>query len=113
MNVNNVNIESENRFSELISFIREQTRTYDSVITGETLIEDDLGVTGEDAAELIHNFSVKFGVDITKFVFKKYFNEEPSAFLSPHDIVPFKVGFLEKAILKGRLDEEVINSQGI
>jgi len=97
-------------FSELASYIRGRTRAYDSVVTRETLIEDDLGVTGEEASELIHNFARKYGVDITKFDFRKYFNEEPSVFLSPQKVAPFKVAFLEKAILMGRLDEEVINS---
>jgi len=107
---NDINLESEKRFSELASFIRDQTRSYDSVITRETLIEDDLGVTGEEASELIHNFSKKYGVDVTKFEFRKYFNEEPSVFLPSRKVVPFTVGFLEKAILRGCLSEEVINS---
>jgi len=108
---NNIGSESENRFLELTSFVREQVREFKMPITRETLIEDDLGVTGDEASELIHNFSVRYSVDISKFDFKKYFNDEPSVFLSPRKIAPFRVGFLEKAILAGRLDEEVINSQ--
>lgn len=97
-------------FEELVSFIREQIREYKKPVTKQTSIEDDLGVTGEEADELLANFSSKYRVDIRGFDFGKYFNDEPNPFLGRKDILPLTVGHLEKAIMAGRLDEEIINS---
>lgn len=97
-------------FTELASFLRDQIREYKIPITRETLLEDDLGVTGEDGDELIMNFSKKYNVDIAGFDFRKYFYDEPGIFNLENRVVkPFTVGHLEKAIMAGRLDEEVIN----
>lgn len=94
----------------LYSFIQEQTRVFDKVITKDTLIEEDLGVTGEEAVELLTKFSRNYNVNISQFEFGKYFNDEPSVFLQPKIVKPFKVEYLEKAILAGRLDDDIINS---
>jgi hypothetical protein len=109
MNIDN-SLDSQKRFVQIVSFIKEQTRAYNSIITRETLIEDDLGVTGEEASDLIQNFAKKYKIDITEFNFEKYFNDEPSVFTVGKKISPFTVGYLEKAVIAGRLDEEVINS---
>lgn len=98
----------ERGFQELILFVRDQIREYKQSITRETLIEDDLGVTGDDAEELLVSFSAKFKVDISEFNFGKYFNDEPTAFSFPRKLLPFTVGHLEKAIVAGRLDDEII-----
>lgn len=42
----------------------------------KTHIEDDLGITGDDAAELMQKFSKKFNVDLTGFDFMKSFDPE-------------------------------------
>ena len=105
------NSEADIRFSELVSFLKNAIREYNKPINRETIIEDDLGVTGDDAEQLIIAFGKRFGVDIRNFEFSKYFYDEPGIFNYQNRIVkPFKVGYLEKAILAGRLDEEVINS---
>jgi hypothetical protein len=102
---------SENTsFSELVVFIREQINEYNMPMTKETLIEDDLGITGDEAEELIVNFSKKYNVDISSFIFANYFFDEPGIFLQNRKIKPFTIGHLEKAIIAGRLDEEIINS---
>lgn len=49
----NHNKETENRFTELVSFIRDKSGEHSMPITRQTLIKDDLGVTGEDAYELV------------------------------------------------------------
>lgn len=103
-------IDRESGFQKLILFVRDQIREYKRAITRETSIEDDLGVTGEEAAELLDAFSDKFKVDISKFDFKKYFNDEPTAFTYARKLLPFTIGHLEKAMIAGKLDEEVINS---
>jgi acyl carrier protein len=108
--VKRMSIEIEKCFNELISFIRKQIGEYNMPIERETLIEYDLGVTGEDAAELIQAFSIQYKVDISNFLFTNYFNEEPFVLLKCKSVKSFTVGHLEKGILAGRLDEEVINS---
>jgi hypothetical protein len=44
-------------------------------------LEIDLGITGDDASDLIAAFAERFKVDISKFKFHEYFYSEPS-FLS-------------------------------
>ncbi len=41
-----------------------------------TRIEKDLGVTGDDAAELIEAFAKEFQVDVSHFKFHDYFGPE-------------------------------------
>jgi len=104
------NSEIENRFTELVSLVRDHSGEHNMPITRQTLIENDLGVSGDDAYELILMISEKFQIDITGFNFRKYFNDEPMIFSPDREIQPFMVGHLEKAIIAGRLDEEVINN---
>jgi acyl carrier protein len=104
------NIETENRFAELVAFIRNKSGEHEMPITRETLIEDDLGVTGNDAAELLIELSKKYNFDIANFKFSRYFNDEPSMFDTSRAVKPFAVGHLEKGIIAGRLDEEIINN---
>jgi hypothetical protein len=93
----------------LVSFIRDEINEFKKPINRDTLIEDNLGVTGDEAAEMILNYSKKFNVDIDNFTFAKYFNDEPSIFLANRKLDPLTVRDLEKGIIAGRLDEEVIN----
>jgi acyl carrier protein len=100
----------EYSFEELLSFVRDQSGAQDVALSRQTLIEDDLGVTGEDAYELIVDIGKKYQVDLSDFDFRKYFNDEPNIFSMDRKVAPFTVGHLEKAILAGRLNEEVIHS---
>ena len=98
-------------FENLVLFIREEIREFKKPISSDTLIEDNLGVTGDDAADLILNYGKKFNVDIGNFIFSKYFNDEPSIFSTDkRQNKMLTVGHLEKGIITGRLDEEIINS---
>ncbi len=106
----NRNVKTETQFAELVSFISDKSGKHDIPITRQTLIEDDLGITGEDAYDLIKELSKKYQINISGFNFAKYFNEEPLMFLPDRKVIPFTVAHLEKAIIAGRLDEEVINS---
>jgi uncharacterized protein DUF1493 len=90
------------------------------IIIRETKAEDDLGIYGDDADEFLMAFSKEFNVDISNFPIGSYFSDEGDIILPA--IIRFltnkkrkerknlTVGDLEKAILAGRLDEEVINS---
>ena len=106
----NSNIDTENRFAELVSFIRDMFGEHEMPITRDTLIEDDLGITGDEAYNLLVEIKKRYHVDIKEFEFAKYFNDEPSMFDTSKAVKPFTVGHLEKAIIAGRLDEQVINS---
>lgn len=61
--------------SEVIAFISEFTGADPSAITLETLVNDDLGVDGEDGADLLLEFSFRFNVDISN-IDKLYFGPE-------------------------------------
>jgi len=95
----------------LIEFIRHEIGEFKMNIEINTLIENDIGVTGDDADELIVNFSNKYHVDISNFIFKDYFYDEPHMFniIPNRHIKPLKVGHLLNAIIAGRLDEGVIS----
>ncbi|MDF7821453.1 DUF1493 family protein [Runella sp. MFBS21] len=43
-------------------------------------LESDLGISGDDASDLIRAFSEKFKVDISNFQFYEYFHAEPVFF---------------------------------
>lgn len=104
------NNETKDRFAELVSFIRDNIGEYEMPITKETSIEDDLGVSGDEADRLVIAVSKRFNFNMENFKFGRYFNDEPSIFDTSRMVKPFTVGHLEKAIIAGRLDEEVINS---
>jgi hypothetical protein len=39
-------------------------------------LEWDLGITGDDAIDLLNEYSITFSVDITKFSYNDYFHDE-------------------------------------
>ncbi len=47
-------------------------------LSDETRIEDDLGITGDDAYDFMENYRNKFEVDLTGFQFDKHFGTEAS-----------------------------------
>jgi hypothetical protein len=47
-----------------------------SLIQGNQDIERDLGLTGDDAYDLIEDYGKVFNVDVSKFSFKEYFYDE-------------------------------------
>ena len=107
----NDRIEIDKRFTELVTFLRKQIGEYNMPIKRDTLIEDHLGVTGDEAENLIKAFGKKYNISIDNFNLSKYFYGEPGIFdLQNRVIEPFTIAHLEKAIVAGRLDEEVINS---
>lgn len=92
---------------------------YEDVLP-ETMLEEDLGLYGDDAMEFLVVFSKEFNVDISNFMAADYFSPEGDIIL-PSLIRAItgkkkkkqkylQVQHLEKAILAGRLDEEIINS---
>jgi hypothetical protein len=105
-------------FEKLKQFIIKE-RWDDEPITRDTTIEDDLAITGDDADEFLVAFGKEFNVDVSKFPAGDYFDDEGDPILpaiirfltnkKKRKRKPLTVGQLEKAIIAGRLDEDVIN----
>lgn len=104
----------------LKSFIIKQTEVAIDELTDETLLERDLGVYGDDGVDLIVAFGKEFNVDISNFMAADYFSPEGDLIFSTISNLfnrkteknqkELTLKHLEKAIVAGRLDEEVINS---
>jgi acyl carrier protein len=106
-------------FNKVKEFAVNQAAVEENEVTESASIEDDLGVYGDDAVEFIIAFGKKFNVDVSKFMAAEYFSAEGDVILPA--IIRFltgkkqpkrknlTIGHLEKAIVAGRLDEEVIN----
>lgn len=107
-------------FGKLKEFVIKQSAVDDEEITRQTSIADDLGVYGDDAVDFIIAYSKQFNVDVTKFMAANYFRDEGGISLpsfvkkvfgeTERKYKKLTVGDLEKGILAGRLDEEIINS---
>ena len=94
----------------IATFIRNWLHNANVYIDRATLLENDLSITGEDAAEFIQDFGQYYLVNIDNFTFNKYFYEEPSAFFSQtKGIKPFTVNHLVKAVAAKRLNEDIFN----
>lgn len=110
---------SDETFNMLKNFVVRQAGIDDEEITRDTNIEDELGVTGDDAVDFIIAYGKTFNVDVTKFMAADYFGAERNVMLSEffkwltgyrkRTRKTLTVGHLEKGIIAGRLDEEVIN----
>ena len=111
---------NEETFNKLKDFIVKKAGVDDEEITRDTQIEDDLGVTGDDAVDLIIAYGKAFDVDVTRFMAAEYFGPERCVLISElgnwltgqtkRTRKVLTVSHLEKGIAAGRLDEEVINS---
>jgi acyl carrier protein len=107
-------------FDKLKHFIVKETGVDDDEVIREAGIEEDLGIYGDDAMELLIAYGKYFNVDTGKFMAADYFSPEGDPIL-PAIIRIFTgkqerktkiltIRHLEKGIHAGRLDEEVINS---
>ena len=110
---------SDEIFDNLKSFIVKEVAVKDEEITRDVRIENDLGVTVDDAIDFLISYGKAFNVNVTKFMAADYFDGEGDSVL-PAIIGLFTsekkkvkkiltVGHLEKGIIAGRLNEEVIN----
>lgn len=107
---------------EVLNFIAQHEGVDAQKISQQTLLFDDLDIDGDDAVDLISEFSEKFSVDLSGFDYKRYFGEEglPIWFLiywgillikrifgkSPHEaagLEPFPISKLVTAAEVGKL----------
>ena len=108
-------------FESIKIFVIKETCTRKSPLERTTSIEATLGVTGDDAYELMVDYGNQFNVDVKKFMFTNYFRSEgiPYIFSDVFKLIIGKksrrekeltLGDLEKGVIAGRLDEEIINT---
>lgn len=119
---------SDEIFNRLKTFISEQGFGYTlpfpflfkkKEITRETSIERDLRITGDDADEFLIDFGKEFNVDVSQFPIGNYFGDEGDPILpailriftgkKKRQTKELTIYHLEKAVIAGKLDEEVIN----
>ena len=60
----------------LIAFVSRELGVTPDRVRLETSLEDDLGATGEDAAEFMDLYATEFGVDLAGFEFDRHFDGE-------------------------------------
>lgn len=110
---------NEEIFNKLKAFVVKQAGVNNEEVIPEAKIEDDLGVTGDDAVDLLIAYGKTFNVDMTKFMAADYFDGEGDSVL-PAILRIFTrkkkkvnkvltIAHLEKGIIAGRLDEEIMN----
>ena len=107
-------------FESIKIFVIKETCTRKFPLERTTSIEATLGVTGDDAYELMINYGKQFNVDIKQFMFSDYFKNEGRdifggifrfvAGKKPKIRKELTLGDLEKGVIAGRLDEEIINT---
>lgn len=90
-------------FENFVNFLREEIGEFNLEITETTTLEDDLGVTGDEAYDLIKRFSVKYNVDISDFKASSYFYPEPSFLSKIVPIKPLTIGDLFYSIKEKKL----------
>jgi acyl carrier protein len=107
-------------FNKIKQFTSKQAGIMEEKITETSSLEKDLDIYGDDAVEFIIAFGNEFNVDVSTFMAAKYFSPEGDIIL-PGIIRLFTgkkkrkqkelmIKHLMKAIVAGKLDEEVINS---
>ena len=65
---------------EIIQFLKEET--YEEVINSETDIFNECGISGDDSHELIEKYQMKYGVDMSNYLWYFHCDEEGSAFIT-------------------------------
>ncbi|MBB5423620.1 hypothetical protein HDG40_001764 [Paraburkholderia sp. JPY158] len=112
--------------AELEEFLREKIGIPPKIeIKPSSSLEDDFGVTGDDASKLINTFAITFNVQPGDFEFLRYFNMEgfsvwPFSILTRYLLKlrgvkdyknkePITVGMLQRAIELGVWDSQRVS----
>lgn len=110
-------------FSSIAKLVADKAGINVEEVTWDLSIERDIGLTGDDAIELLLDYSEKYNVDVSNFMAADYFDGEGSTgdFISYLLVWLFNGTVAEKkkhltprhlvkGVIAGKLDEEVINS---
>jgi acyl carrier protein len=60
----------------VLSLVADYTGCRREQLNLDTALNQDLGVDGDDACELLDAFAKKFGVDLSRFHYDRYFGSE-------------------------------------
>ena len=71
-----MHLKNEYMLTEIIKIISKESGVPIERLNGATLLEEDLGVTGDDAWEVIEALEVKYHLDLKEFEFLKHFGPE-------------------------------------
>ena len=107
---------NDQSFERLKEFVIKNYWDTKSGLTRETRISEDLRIEGDDADQLMQEFSSEFNVDLSDFEFEKYFMHEgfnPIGFswlirklrgdkIPKKSSVPIRLGDLERAMNAGK-----------
>ena len=106
-------------FEKIKDFTVKQSGVSANKVVENAEIENDLGISGDDATDFLLAFSKEFKVDISDFMAAEYFSPEGDPILPAIRLFTGKkspkrkelrIKHLGKAVSVGRLDEEAINS---
>ena len=98
-------------YNELYKYIADFSGVHSDDMTPDHSLSNDLGIYGDDASDLIIDFSKKFKVDISSFNFDEYFEGEGDMiskffvglFSKKKNKKDLKIKDLKNAIESGRL----------
>lgn len=106
----------------LQTFIKHERWEYKFPLDRNVRLYQDLNIYGDDAVTFILAYGKEFGVDVSNFMAADYFKGEGVDFLGgiirlfskekkeEPKLKELTIGDLEKGVIAGKLDEEVINS---
>ena len=75
-------MEQDLELKKIINLIEKKVGTLNEPILSNSKLEEDLGVTGDDAYEFISEFSKVFSIDVSSFDYDSYFSPEGDGVLS-------------------------------
>ncbi|MEH7887843.1 DUF1493 family protein [Elizabethkingia meningoseptica] len=104
-------IQNKNEWDSVIRFINKFWPFNSEIeLIRSTKLQEDLGIGGDDADELVYEFSKIFKINIDNFTISKYFENYPeSSFFSSKKTTDKRkeltLGDLENSIKNGKLDD--------
>lgn len=100
-------------FDRIKEFVIANRWDYDFSLTGNTTMQQDLKIYGDDAEEIIVAITKEFNVDISSFKLNDYFEPEGDAVIlsimrifgkKKFSYKTLRLGDLEQAVIKGKLE---------
>jgi hypothetical protein len=105
-------------FEKVCFFIKNSGFWCGDILTSETSLENDLGITGDDAVDLLKRFSEQFEIDMRKLNVSKYFESEGGNMFDimartffrekGKNLIELKLKHLELALTKGKLCDNMM-----